>query len=456
MPPISTPLPGMPVLKPARNLPSPVTRVTVLPNKLRVATEETYGQVATIGLFVDAGSMYEVESTRGAGHFLQNLAFKSTTRMSQEQILQANIEHGIGMTATQSKDMIVYRADALRASAREATQLIADTVIRPLFTAEELAECEQVISYQMEDLFSNPQLVLPELVHEAAYGDSPLGRTHYCDIERLGKVTAADLQRHMGRHFTSDRMVLSGVGVDHEELVEYATEFFSDLRTTPSESFSPPVPSPYVGGSCIVAPKVELPNGLSHVCIAFPAGGWSSADIVPVCVLDMLLGGGSSFSAGGPGKGMYSRLYREVLNVYGWVESANAFNIQLTHQGLFGISGSALPNDIAGMVSLICMQLSELAERKVQPDELDRARNQLQSSVLMNLETRGVLCEDIGRQIVMLGQRFPPSELCSRIAAVTADDIQRIVVRALKSKPSMAVYGEAPNVAYDDVARIFA
>ncbi len=59
-------------------------------------------------------------------------------------------------------------------------------------------------------------------------------------------------------------------------------------------------------------------------------------------------------------------------------------------------------------------------------------------------------------QIVMLGQRFPPSELCARIAAVTADDIQRIVVRALKSKPSMAVYGEAPNVAYDDVARIFA
>lgn len=33
-------------------------------------------------------------------------------------------------------------------------------------------------------------------------------------------------------------------------------------------------------------------------------------DIVPVCVMQMLLGGGSSFSAGGPGKGMYSRLYR--------------------------------------------------------------------------------------------------------------------------------------------------
>ena len=50
-------------------------------------------------------------------------------------------------------------------------------------------------------------------------------------------------------------------------------------------------------------------------------------DVVPVCVVDTLLGGGSSFSAGGPGKGMYSRLYREVLNAYAWVESANAFSV---------------------------------------------------------------------------------------------------------------------------------
>jgi len=35
-----------------------------------------------------------------------------------------------------------------------------------------------------------------------------------------------------------------------------------------------------------------------------------AADVVVECVMDTLLGGGSSFSAGGPGKGMYSRLYR--------------------------------------------------------------------------------------------------------------------------------------------------
>jgi hypothetical protein len=37
-------------------------------------------------------------------------------------------------------------------------------------------------------------------------------------------------------------------------------------------------------------------------------------DFVSYCVLQSLLGGGGSFSAGGPGKGMYTRLYTDVMN----------------------------------------------------------------------------------------------------------------------------------------------
>jgi processing peptidase subunit alpha len=33
-----------------------------------------------------------------------------------------------------------------------------------------------------------------------------------------------------------------------------------------------------------------------------------------------------TFSSGGPGKGMYTRLYRRVLNNYGFVDSASCFN----------------------------------------------------------------------------------------------------------------------------------
>lgn len=44
----------------------------------------------------------------------------------------------------------------------------------------------------------------------------------------------------------------------------------------------------------------------------------STNDFVPSCVLNLMMGGGGSFSAGGPGKGMYTRLYRNVLNRYAY------------------------------------------------------------------------------------------------------------------------------------------
>lgn len=49
----------LPVLKPASQLQVPTTQASTLDNGLRVISQETYGQAATLGLFVDAGSRYE-------------------------------------------------------------------------------------------------------------------------------------------------------------------------------------------------------------------------------------------------------------------------------------------------------------------------------------------------------------------------------------------------------------
>lgn len=55
-----------------------------------------------------------------------------------------------------------------------------------------------------------------------------------------------------------------------------------------------------------------FPN-LAHLVLGFQGSSVSDPDFVPFCVLQSLLGGGGSFSAGGPGKGMYTRLYVDVL-----------------------------------------------------------------------------------------------------------------------------------------------
>ena len=53
---------------------------------------------------------------------------------------------------------------------------------------------------------------------------------------------------------------------------------------------------------------------LAHVVIGMEGCSHRDDDFVAFCVLNMMMGGGGSFSAGGPGKGMYTRLYLNVLN----------------------------------------------------------------------------------------------------------------------------------------------
>jgi processing peptidase subunit alpha len=58
---------------------------------------------------------------------------------------------------------------------------------------------------------------------------------------------------------------------------------------------------------------------LAHVVIGLEGYSHQDPDFIPICVLNMMMGGGGSFSAGGPGKGMYTRLYTNVLNRYTFI-----------------------------------------------------------------------------------------------------------------------------------------
>lgn len=55
-------------------------------------------------------------------------------------------------------------------------------------------------------------------------------------------------------------------------------------------------------------------------------------------ILRVLLGSASSFSSGGPGKGMHSRCTRNLLNSVQSVEKASYINEHFDDYGLFGLT----------------------------------------------------------------------------------------------------------------------
>ncbi|KAL8846424.1 MAG: hypothetical protein Q9221_008484 [Calogaya cf. arnoldii] len=214
-------------------------------------------------------------------------------------------------------------------------------------------------------------------------------------------------------------------------------------------------PSRYTGGF-LSLPDLPPPQNpalphLSHIHLAFEALPISSDDIYALATLQTLLGGGGSFSAGGPGKGMYSRLYTNVLNQYGWVESCLAFNHSYTDSGLFGISASCKPEKVRTMLDVMCRELQHLSldtgYSALKPVEVSRAKNQLRSSLLMNLESRMVELEDLGRQVQVHGRKVGVKEMCRKIDDLTVHDLRRVAKQVLGGELSNKGHGSgAPTV----------
>ena len=250
---------------------------------------------------------------------------------------------------------------------------------------------------------------------------------------KLAYISPDLIASFVSENFTPDRIVLSASNVEHGALVEMAAANLGDLM---GESGLLPEAT-YTGGSR----KISA-DGPAHVAIGFKGVSWHDNDMVPVCVLHTLLGGGGSFSSGGPGKGMYTRLYSEIMNRHGWVSSAMAFNHCYSDTGLFGIQGSCDdPAHLNNLVEVIGLQVGKMAG-PLSAGELDRAKAMTKSSLMMNLESRAIVSEDIGRQVLTYGKYAGGEELSKKIDEVTEDDIRRVAAKILDSSPAVVTYGE--------------
>jgi processing peptidase subunit alpha len=94
---------------------------------------------------------------------------------------------------------------------------------------------------------------------------------------------------------------------------------------------------------------------------------------VGVTVLQYLLGGGASFSSGGPGKGMHSRLYTRVLNKCPWISNCMAISSLYSETGIVGISCSGESFKAEEMTTVMVNELQALSTA-VPAAELERAK----------------------------------------------------------------------------------
>lgn len=440
---------------------------------------------------------------------------------------------GGNIQCASSRESLMYQSASFNSAVPTTLGLLAETIRDPIITDLEVQQQLETAEYEIREIWSKPELILPELVNMAAYKDNTLGNPLLCPQERLEFIDRNVVQKYRNTFFHPERMVVAFAGVEHEEALKLTEQYFGEMQkqqgpslsqsgpgisisdtasqrsfsssssssissaysspsSTPpsppqsssrllsnipflknlstsapaqasvSDAFPPQIqplsldrPSHYTGGFLSLPPlpppaNLALPD-LTYLHLAFEALPISSEDIYALATLQTLLGGGGSFSAGGPGKGMYSRLYTNVLNQHGWVESCVAFNNSYTDSGLFGISASCSPQRAWQMLEVMCRELQNLTLEtgfsSLQVVEVNRAKNQLRSSLLMNLESRMVELEDLGRQVQVYGRKVGVKEMCAKIDALTVKDLRRVAQQVFGGHVMNAGQGSgAPTV----------
>lgn len=368
---------------------------------------------------------------------------------------------GNNVQCASSRETIMYQAAVFNKDVPEMMGLLAETIRDPKITDEELEEQLETAAYEIQEIWAKPDLILPELIHTTAWQGNTLGNPLLCPEERLGSINTSLIREYRRTFYRPERIVVAMAGVEHGEAVRLAEQLFGDMEAPPlNADASPPgilsklpfvkhapsgavnageyVPSHYTGGLVKMGPS-DVPTHLpefGHVYVAFEGLPISDPDIYALATLQTLLGGGGSFSAGGPGKGMYSRLYTNVLNQHGWIESCVAFNHSYTDSGLFGIAASCHPQAVHALADVILKELKNTfvttGYHGLNTTEVNRAKNQLRSSLLMNLESRMVELEDLGRQVQVHGRKISAVEMSKEIEKLTVADIRRVAKRVLQ------------------------
>lgn len=383
---------------------------------------------------------------------MDRLAFKSTANRTAEDIQDTVESLGGNVQCVSSRESMMYQAATFNNAIGKATELLAETIQHPQITSDEIAQELKTAEYEIQEIWRKPELILPELVHMAAFKDNTLGNPLLCPMERVSYIDKNVIKTYRESFYRPERTVVAFAGIPHAEAVELATEFFGDFKgaeapellhkqlagiaeasetlddgetsqssrpaspssassVSSSASSSPSAssassassqssgifskipflsnlasagaksfanvasqyyptlehinaPAHYTGGFVTLPPQpgttYEQPVNFNHVHLAFEGLPVGSEDIYALATLNTLLGGGGSFSAGGPGKGMYSRLYTNVLNQHAWVENCIAFNHSYTDSGLFGISAQCNPGQTSAMLDVMCQQLRSL------------------------------------------------------------------------------------------------
>lgn len=331
-------------------------------------------------------------SLRGAGG--------RTTRQLNDALDALGSQHHEAVRS----EHVLFTAAQLGRNLLDVLAILADIVRRPRLGDETFLPSRALIEQDLASLEDEPGRKCNLMLRERFY-PAPLGRCVFGRPETVAALTGQKVREHVERHFVARGAILSVAGeIDWPAFRGRAAELFGDWS---SGSAGPPVIEPPAGG----VTHVDKPSAQAHIAIAHRSVPIDHEQYYAARMAEMVLSGGAS-----------SRLHTEVREKRGLAyHVASHYHSLKDHAGMFTYA-AARPDLAQETFELTVGELRRLGDG-ISATELDRARTQLKSALIMQGESTSARSSALASDWYHLRRLRSLAEISDAISAVTVDDV---------------------------------
>ncbi len=409
---------------------SPPTLLHRLPNGVRLLVIPM-PQLSTVAasVFVHSGSQHERAREAGISHAVEHMVFKGTASRDARRINLDAERLGAEVNAHTDKDHTAFHMRGLPQHTLHFVRMLADLVLTPTFPAAELEREREVLLHEFTEDDDDPLSTAFKLLDKACWGVHPLAQPVIGSRRNLERFSRDELAHWVQRHFTAERCIVGVAGpVDADAVLQQVQACFGGMRSGAEPVLEAPA---WHGG---VHSKRLDGCSQSHLVLGFPIAA-RGADDPTAGVAAALLG-----------EGMSSPLLDQLREQRGLAYYAACSADVLDTAGQFVVEVSTSPTQLDEALRELTRLLREQAER-IDPVDLERARNQIAVRQLRALERPLRRLEDAALELFTFGRMRPPAESLARIEAVDAAALRTQFASMLGAGAALALAGKLPRAA---------
>jgi zinc protease len=335
------------------------------------------------------------------------------------------------MNAYTSFDRTVYHIDVPNTGAKIAIDILADIVMNATLPGDELAKEMDVIRREMDMNQDDPRQKSARRLFEVAYTRSPYRFTviGYPDI--FNDLKREDIFNYYREKYAPNNLffvVVGDIGTDEAE---------EQIRTAFARAKARPMPSlPLIEEPTQVALREVIEEAtveLAHLHMSWHIPDVRHPDMPLIDVLATLLGNGRS-----------SRLYRQVRETRGLVNSVDAWTYTPGGVGLFGMSAVMEADKFAAARDAMLAELEKMKDELVSPEELTKAVKQFTAATLSARKTMSGQAQDLGGSWIAASDLNFSKRYLDAVKRITPQDLQR-VARLYLTEPNRTLYALLPT-----------